>query len=385
MDGQDEAVPVWEQQLSGMWVAFKDDCQPYLEKTYQAFRQGVGDARRLVTTTDDDGSLLKLSLDFGMLSSKTAGRSTDILPIRRREAVEAAAPALAIFHIGEAAAGQHDQRTLLESWCTEPRVETVTLADGRLVQGFKELELYGAQCNGELVQVCLSTSNMGSVLMPAELDGNPDAPITDFGSDLTSPDEIDKLADEDNQQCKICLCDLEREDHCFKLLCGHAFHGECIGNWFARKRRCPACTRSYGKLYGSQPLQGIMEWHPEITELEVHPRAAQAIVLQFKFPAGTDEDGQEYIAREPWCYLPDDAAGLVLLELYKVAFRRRVMFGFGPRLRDGAFGATFNIHIKTRTHGGSVGHGYPDDAYFLRSLEELRSNGVTISDLPLQS
>lgn len=79
-----EPVPVWEQQRSGAWVPFKDDCQAYIETEYQAYCRNAGEVRRLVNTTDDNGNFLKLSLDFGMLTSKKTGRSTDLYPIRRR-------------------------------------------------------------------------------------------------------------------------------------------------------------------------------------------------------------------------------------------------------------------------------------------------------------
>jgi len=34
------------------------------------------------------------------------------------------------------------------------------------------------------------------------------------------------------------------------------------------------------------------------------------------------------------------------------------------------------IHLKTRPDGGAANHGYPDDEYFDRVKEELKSFGV---------
>jgi hypothetical protein len=52
------------------------------------------------------------------------------------------------------------------------------------------------------------------------------------------------------------------------------------------------------------------------------------------------------------------------------------MFGLGEAMSDRRFKPTFNIHIKTSLTGGATKHGYPDDDYFKRCLEELAANGV---------
>ena len=79
----------------------------------------------------------------------------------------------------------------------------------------------------------------------------------------------------------------------------------------------------------------------------------------------------------------------------QVAFRRRVMFGLGTSMTSGRYKPTFNIHIKTRPRGGATQHGYPDPDYFTRwveprldsvllarSLDELKSMGISVADLP---
>ena len=39
---------------------------------------------------------------------------------------------------------------------------------------------------------------------------------------------------------------------------------------------------------------------------------------------------------------------------------------------------TFNIHLKTSRTGGSIRHGFPDELYFQRCIDELHDNGVSI-------
>merc|ERR1712050_744153 len=107
-----------------------------------------------------------------------------------------------------------------------------------------------------------------------------------------------------------------------------------------------------------------------------------AIVVKFDFPPGVDQSGRPYFGRQETGYLPGNVQGVLLLELFKVAFQRCVMFGLGNSMTFGTYRPTFNIHVKTSRTGGMTGHGYPDKGYFGRCLDELRSNGVTLNDLP---
>jgi len=45
------------------------------------------------------------------------------------------------------------------------------------------------------------------------------------------------------EQCSICRMEFEAEDELMCLPCGHAEHGECVGEWLARNRSCPLCQR----------------------------------------------------------------------------------------------------------------------------------------------
>ena len=41
--------------------------------------------------------------------------------------------------------------------------------------------------------------------------------------------------------CIVCICDIEDNDECKKLNCGHMFHIDCIDNWLRRSLECPMC------------------------------------------------------------------------------------------------------------------------------------------------
>eukprot|EP00435_Cladocopium_sp_Y103_P012342 s2524_g3.t1 len=125
---------------------------------------------------------------------------------------------------------------------------------------------------------------------------------------------------------------------------------------------------------GTQPRTGSFQWHVDHTvQLPGHMGARGAIMILFEFPPGTDDAGRPYPGRREKGFLPNNCQGIIQLELFKVAFRRRVMFALSTSLTTGRFKPTFNIHIKTKSRGGAAQHGYPDNDYFQRSLDELKN------------
>ncbi|CAJ1347647.1 unnamed protein product, partial [Effrenium voratum] len=189
----------------------------------------------------------------------------------------------------------------------------------------------------------------------------------------------DAVMEESNASC-AWRAPCSAEGAVFKLHCGHFFHTNCIKRWFEQRAQCPLCQKDFGKVVGTQPRVGAFHWHLEMSSLPGH--GGKRIVIQFEFPAGQNEDGVNYPSRRERGYLPGNCEGILQLELFKVAFRRRVMFGLGTSMTSGRFRPTFNIHIKTKCSGGPTHHGYPDPDYFQRSMDELKRNGITLADLP---
>lgn len=329
---------------------------------------------------------------------------------------------------------------VLNQWRKEPRPDRVELPSGAVVEDFNKFEAgkafirktappplslttvipgCGAKA-GYTLELQFDAPSPGCIVLPDDLDGDVGFDLASCGKYLSRL-QVSQLSAQggDAKKCSICLCEMEQdfepptgneigagfgygastsfsshaapmfadlsaenETHVFQLTCGHAYHQGCLAQWFNQRKRCPQCQKDYGKVLGDQPARGSFSWYLEDSTLPGHPDARQTIVIQFDFPSGTDEKGITYDGRKPKGYLPCNAQGIVLLELFKVAFRRRVMFGLGDSMTFGAYRPTFNIHIKTSMHRGATGHGYPDDSYFQRSLGELRTNGVTILDLP---
>mmetsp|Transcript_43712 Transcript_43712/g.76659 ORF Transcript_43712/g.76659 Transcript_43712/m.76659 type:complete len:505 (+) Transcript_43712:33-1547(+) len=274
-----------------------------------------------------------------------------------------------------------------------PRADRVELPSGHAVESFTSLEVGGAgiRCSGEWIPLqlhlpadFLSSQGSGCVTVPDELEVA-DSDILDHGEFCVLPES--SRAEE--KVCAICLGELEPDDEgdsnmddtIFQLRCGHLFHLPCVEEWFKSKQKCPQCQSNFGKVIGDGPRNGRLSWHVERFQLPGHPDSAGTIAVMFDFPPGVDESGNSYAGRRERGYLPANAQGSLLLELFKVALRRRVMFGIGHSMTTGQYRPTYRIHIKTSKQGGAAEHGYPDPLYLKRALEELRSAGVSVADV----
>lgn len=79
------------------------------------------------------------------------------------------------------------------------------------------------------------------------------------------------------------------------------------------------------------------------------------------------------------CYLPDSPQGRKVLELLKVAWKRRLIFTVGTSSTTGETDTVVwnEIHHKTEMDRNVTGHGYPDPNYLQNVLAELAAQGVT--------
>jgi len=322
---------------------------------------------------------------------------------------------------------QECRRHLLAAWLRHPRPDQVPLPGGAIVENFTELEFdratirtvatNGARSPGRMhpnspgghgsypapLKLEVKMPSAGNIQLPDELDDDT-ADFGSFGHFLSSAQVQQQFTTASaGNTCSICLTELcddtsacsstndvvmtnagdlaSEEQMVFQLQCGHAYHAQCLKQWFHTKRKCPQCQQSFGKVFGTQPKTGLMSWSFERGSLPGHPNSTETIVVRFDFPGDVDDDGNTFQGRREKGFLPGDAQGAILLELFKVAFRRRSMFGLGNSMMNGTYRPTFNIHIKTRTDRGVAGHGYPDPDYFKRSMDELSSSGVSLADL----
>ncbi|CAD7962599.1 unnamed protein product [Amoebophrya sp. A120] len=214
----------------------------------------------------------------------------------------------------------------------------------------------------------------GRITIPGELEGEGQLVAAEIGEDLPSLP--------DGQNCLVCHMD--DPEPAFKLkTCGHVFHKACLFKWFEEKRTCPVCKAPVGIVVGQQPRHGTMSWQWTSQSLVGETGFGGSILVLFSFKQGRHPTtNASFAARTERCYLPYNYWGIMLLELFKVAFKRRVMFGFGTRMTTGTLGPTFNVHLKTSPSGGQQYHGYPDDTYFERCLDTLRDSEISTKDVP---
>jgi len=252
-----------------------------------------------------------------------------------------------------------------------------------------------SSCKPVPVRLRLPPVREGEVKLPDELDEGEGAPAPRSCGRLVDGEEELTALSKAHGSCTICLESLQTEDDgkrrkranagrpVVQLSCGHAFHEACLARWFEERRNCPACKRRFGHLVGRQPRIGTMSWHLDSTLRLPGNLDCFTIVINFNFPPGVDGMAQRYRGRSQRAYLPHDERGKLLLELYQVAFKRRVLFDLHVSTgSDDKYWPAFNIHLKTQVNGGPEHFGFPDDGYFHRAMEELKENGVTVAELP---
>lgn len=174
---------------------------------------------------------------------------------------------------------------------------------------------------------------------------------------------------------------LAKCSHTFHLLCLLAMY--CNGNQDG-SLQCPSCKTIYGEKTGTQP-RGKMEVFQFQVSLPGHEDCG-TIIIVYNIPHGIQgpehpNPGKPFTARgfPRQCYLPDNAQGRKVLELLKVAWKRRLIFTVGTSSTTGeADTVVWNeIHHKTEMDRNVTGHGYPDPNYLQNVLAELAAQGVT--------
>uniref|UniRef100_A0A673UU46 E3 ubiquitin-protein ligase n=1 Tax=Suricata suricatta TaxID=37032 RepID=A0A673UU46_SURSU len=141
--------------------------------------------------------------------------------------------------------------------------------------------------------------------------------------------------------------------------CSHAFHLLCLLAMYCNGNKdgslqCPSCKTIYGEKTGTQP-QGKMDVFKFQVSLPGHEDCG-TILIVYNIPHG-----------------------IQVLELLKVAWRRRLIFTVGTSSTTGETDTVVwnEIHHKTEMDRNVTGHGYPDPNYLQNVLAELAAQGVT--------
>ncbi|XP_058020402.1 probable E3 ubiquitin-protein ligase DTX2 isoform X3 [Ahaetulla prasina] len=171
--------------------------------------------------------------------------------------------------------------------------------------------------------------------------------------------------------------------------CAHTFHLLCVLAMYTSGNKdgslqCPSCKAIYGEKTGTQP-NGKMDVHKFSESLPGHEDCG-SIQITYNINRGIQgpehpNPGLPYTARgfPRYCYLPDSEKGRKVLELLKVAWRRRLIFTVGTSSTTGENNTVVwnEIHHKTEMTSNVSGHGYPDPNYLDNVLAELAAQGVT--------
>ncbi|XP_050177803.1 probable E3 ubiquitin-protein ligase DTX2 isoform X2 [Myiozetetes cayanensis] len=171
--------------------------------------------------------------------------------------------------------------------------------------------------------------------------------------------------------------------------CQHSFHMLCMLAMYSNGNKdgslqCPSCKTIYGEKTGTQP-KGKMEVSTFPQSLPGH-KDCGTIQIVYHISRGIQgpehpNPGMPYTARgfPRYCYLPDNEKGRKVLELLKVAWKRRLIFTVGTSNTTGESNTVVwnEIHHKTEMDSNLSGHGYPDPNYLDNVLAELAAQGVT--------
>ena len=224
-------------------------------------------------------------------------------------------------------------------------------------------------------------------------------------TDLKMPESIPK-----DETCPICITsllepadiDVPTKSHSSKLphdtvcalqKCSHLFHVVCIGTMLdsmgnmklnEHSLSCPICQTIHGVKTGDQPVTGTMNTRVEGYSVPGH-EGHQTIVIRYHFSDGMSETGTMYKAAgfPRVCYIPDSPEGRIVLQLLRLAWKRRLIFTIGTSVTTGRQNCIVwnNIHHKTEPHSNTSGHGFPDPNFLKNIKMELGVQGVTEDEL----
>jgi len=102
----------------------------------------------------------------------------------------------------------------------------------------------------------------------------------------------------------------------------------------------------------------------------------------YRLPGG-NKNGQHYSGTSRVAYVPANKEGIEVLNLLVESFKRKLTFAVGTSQTTGQQNCVVwaGVHHKTNTRGGTSMHGYPDETYFDRVKDELKSRGVTLDNI----
>ncbi|KAL4503093.1 hypothetical protein ABPG72_014322 [Tetrahymena utriculariae] len=201
--------------------------------------------------------------------------------------------------------------------------------------------------------------------------------------------------------CCICQCDLfenidqySQEDFLKQLQnssdedpinlahCeSHFFHKSCLQMMIQSTYiKCPVCSKIYGVMIGDQPPGTMQIYLDKYQSCDGYPNIS-TIVIEMNMNS-TTKNGNYVPSTSRVGYLPNTKEARKILEMFKIAFKRRLLYTIGKSVTTGKDNRIIwnGVHFKTNTYGGSSSFGYPDPTYFQRVTQELSLKGIYPKD-----
>jgi len=189
-----------------------------------------------------------------------------------------------------------------------------------------------------------------------------------------------------NDNCAICFETYTSDSDVVILKCSHHFCKTCIIGCYSQGFiLCPMCKTCFGIRVGSMPEGNLKIETIPVGKCPLAGHESHGTIrFRMSFPDGIQDSehpnpGQPYAGTSRTAYLPDTPEGRELLNLFKIAWKRKLLFRVGTSVTTGADNQVIwnGIHLKTQTHGGATNFGYPDDTYFERVKKELADKGIS--------
>uniref|UniRef100_A0A0M3JXR0 E3 ubiquitin-protein ligase n=1 Tax=Anisakis simplex TaxID=6269 RepID=A0A0M3JXR0_ANISI len=123
--------------------------------------------------------------------------------------------------------------------------------------------------------------------------------------------------------------------------------------------QCPTCRMWYGVPRGNQPLNAHMHVEERRGKIPGFENCKSYFEIFYNIPSGIQtrdhpRPGNYYHGTSRTAYLPNNEQGQKVLELFKLAFRYRLMFTVGDSVTTGRTDVVVwnSIHNKTSVYGG---------------------------------
>lgn len=197
-------------------------------------------------------------------------------------------------------------------------------------------------------------------------------------TDSTAADNLDPDSTV-YEECPICCDSFKKLDNFWKVLhCDHKVCANCFKEIEITRTtmsgvchtsvKCPFCQVISGVPIGTCP-NGTMD-------VKMIPESCEGYESFGSFEINYSINTRKYYLHRI-AYLPNNADGIEVLNLLKIAWDRRISFTIGTSVTTGQENAVvWNIHHKTCPYGGVMNFGYPDDTYFKRVKLELMAYGI---------